>query len=125
MENTELMEYGLLNETASETGLLVYSYDSLTGKILWAGAAEEVTGYTNSELSQLDIKMWLGNIHPEDLAVIANQQKNILNNKRKFVLNYRFKNKSGNYVLLRDKGVAFLNNDGIEIREIGRIEVLG
>ena len=88
------------------------------------GATEKVTGYTISELSQFDIKMWIGNIHPDDVSAIVNQQKIILNNKREFVLNYRFKSKNGIYVMLQDKGVAFLNDQGLEIREIGRIEFL-
>ena len=124
MESDHSMENSLLYEVASETGLLVYSYDALTGQLFWSGATEKVTGYSLSELSQFDIKMWIANIHPDDVSAIVNQQKIILNNKREFVLNYRFKNKNGNYVMLQDKGIAFLNDEGVDLREIGRIEVL-
>ncbi|MHC1739421.1 MAG: PAS domain-containing protein [Ignavibacteriaceae bacterium] len=125
MESAEFTEYVLFNEIASETGLLVYSYDSLTGKIVWAGASEKVTGYSKAELSEFDIKMWIGSIHPDDVSGIVNQPKIILNKKREFVINYRFKNKNNEYIMLKDTGVAFLNDEGIEIREVGRIEVLG
>lgn len=124
MDGNNLIEHNLFNEVAFETGLLLYEYDSLTGKLFWAGAAEKVTGYSKSELSEFDISMWIGSIHPDDIFKIKNQEKIIRDNKRQFVLNYRFKNKNGDYINLEDTGVAFLNEDGIEIREVGRIIVL-
>lgn len=124
MDNAELKEYKLLNEIISETGLLLYEYNSATGRILWSGNTERVTGYSKSELSEFDIKMWIGNIHPDDVSEIENQQKIIVNGKRAFILKYRFQNKNGNYLMLQDSGVAFVDGEGKEFREIGRIEVI-
>jgi len=124
LDNAELKEYKLLNEIISETGLLLYEYNSATGRILWSGNTERVTGYSKSELSEFDIKMWIGNIHPDDVSEIENQQKIIVNGKRAFILKYRFQNKNGNYLMLQDSGVAFVDGEGKEFREIGRIEVI-
>ena len=37
-----------------QTGQIVYDYDSSTGNCKWAGAIEEVTGYSLKEFQKLD-----------------------------------------------------------------------
>jgi PAS domain S-box-containing protein len=51
---------------AEQTGQLVYDCDAGSGKIDWAGAILQITGYNPEEFKHLDLEGWLANIHEED-----------------------------------------------------------
>lgn len=123
METSDIKELELLKEVNEQTALLIYEYNCITGELTWFGNAEISTGFTLQELRKFDITMWLDRIHKDDLTVIHNQEKVYTGNKRPFTLYYRFLNKGGEYINLKDNGVAFANNELKEIREIGRIEI--
>lgn len=86
------------------TNQLVYEYNIQTGKIIWGGAIEQVTGYSAGEFESFDIEKWSEAIHPDD------REKNLMYldfaiaNKQPFRLEYRFRKKNGEYVFIEDYG---------------------
>ena len=98
---------------AEQTGQLIYEYDIEDGKIYWAGAIEKVTGYTQEELMNIGIELWINNVHPDDQIRVWNQKmndctQNIKNaeNKRNFHLEYRFRRKDGEYIHIEEHVVC-------------------
>ena len=59
-----------------QTGQLIYEHDIEENKIYWAGTIEEITGYTQEELLNTGIKLWINNVHPEDQKKVWNQKIN-------------------------------------------------
>ena len=98
---------------AEQTGQLIYEYDTEDGRIYWAGAIEKVTGYTQEELMNIGIELWINNVHPDDQIRVWNQKmndctQNIKNaeNKRNFHLEYRFRRKDGEYIHIEEHVVC-------------------
>lgn len=98
---------------AEQTGQLIYEYDTEDGRIYWAGAIEKVTGYTQEELMNIGIELWINNVHPDDQIRVWNQKMNdciqkIKNaeNKRNFHLEYRFRRKDGEYIYIEEHVVC-------------------
>ena len=46
-----------------QTGQVVYEYDLRTDKSSWAGAIEEITGYSFEEFQKFGKDFWIKNIH--------------------------------------------------------------
>ncbi|AKB56844.1 PAS domain S-box protein [Methanosarcina barkeri] len=96
-----------------QTGQLIYEHDIEENKIYWAGTIEEITGYTQEELLNTGIELWINNVHPEDQKKVWNQKitgcghdvKNT-ENKRNFHLEYRFRRKDGEYIHVEDHGIC-------------------
>lgn len=98
---------------AEQTGQLIYEYDIEDGKIYWAGAIEKVTGYTQEELTNIGIELWINNVHPDDQVRVWNQKMNdyIQNtknaeSKRNCHLEYRFRRKDGEYIYIEEHVVC-------------------
>lgn len=96
-----------------QTGQLIYEHDIEENKIYWAGTIKEITGYTQEELLNTGIELWINNVHPEDQKKVWNQKINgcvhdVKNteNKRNFHLEYRFRRKDGEYIHVEDHGVC-------------------
>ena len=51
---------------AERTGQMIYDLDIVSGRIRWAGAVPQVSGYSPEEFQQIDLKAWEEHIHPED-----------------------------------------------------------
>jgi PAS domain S-box-containing protein len=96
-----------------QTGKLIYEYDIEENRIYWAGAIEKVTGYTQEELLDTGIKLWINNVHPDDWKKVWDQKirdygrnKKNTENKRNFNLEYHFRRKDGTYINIEDHGVC-------------------
>ncbi len=76
-----------------------FSYDITTGKIIWGGAIEEITGYTPEEFAQVDIEGWTERIHSEDRDKVLSILQEAIQKKDRATAEYRFKTKKG-YVVL-------------------------
>jgi PAS domain S-box-containing protein len=104
------------------TGQLIYDYDVPSGRILWAGAIEAMTGYQPDEFAHVDIKIWEEMIHPEDRAVAISQLDDALKAASPYHVMYRFRCKDGTYVDIEDTG-AFLKDDrGKAYRMLGAMK---
>jgi len=97
-----------------QTGQLIYEHDIEENKIYWAGTIEEITGYTQEELLNTGIKLWINNVHPEDQKKVWNQKINgcghdlkNTENKRNFHLEYRLEERTENISILKITGSVF------------------
>ncbi|MBU0727423.1 PAS domain-containing protein [Patescibacteria group bacterium] len=88
-----------------QTGQMIYDYDVVTGKISWFGAISEITGLSEKEISNFNIKKWEESIHPEDRGDALNELEKAMNSVGNYKVNYRFKIKSGKYINIEDEGL--------------------
>ncbi|MCX6120944.1 MAG: PAS domain S-box protein [Ignavibacteriales bacterium] len=107
---------------AEQTGRLVYDYRFETGIIKWAGAIQDVTGYTPNEHRNSTIFDWRNNIHPEDreraVSLIDEANKTIGH----YLIEYRYRRRDGEYIHIEDQGVSLKNESGKVERVLGAIE---
>lgn len=103
------------------SGQMIYDYDVNTGSIIWSGNTQDVMGYTNEEMG--DINQWAKLIHPEDQDLVLAQLAIAKKNLSKFDVSYRFSNAKGIYKIVNDRGFFFLDSSQLGgIRMIGIME---
>jgi len=109
-----------------QTGQLIYEHDVEENKIYWAGTIEEITGYTQEELLDTGIELWINNVHPEDQKKVWNQKINGCSHdlrntesKRNFHLEYRFRRKDGEYIHVEDHGVCLQKGNYLTNKVLG------
>lgn len=105
--------------TAERTGQLFYDYDVLTGRIVWSGAIEQMTGYTPGEFAQVDIDGWTAMLHPRDrdrtLALLEEARQTV----GEFQCSYRLARKDGTWVDIEENGVYLPDEAGTATRMFG------
>lgn len=101
------------------TGQLIYDYDVPDGKIHWAGAIRDITGYTEEEFSNFDIVQWSEHIHVEDRQRAMELLSSSINNKAMYHARYRFKRKDGTFIHIEDTGNYSFSAAGDAIKMIG------
>ncbi|MCQ1536746.1 PAS domain S-box protein [Methanosarcina sp. KYL-1] len=107
---------------AEQTGQLVYDYDIESKQIDWAGAIKELTGYSPGEFRQVDLEGWRGHIHPEDRERAWEAHERCTRTGEKYLEEYRFRRKDGNYFHVEDSSVYLRNEKGQMNRIIGVIK---
>lgn len=107
---------------AEQTGQLIFDGDARTGKIEWAGAIEEFTGYTPEEFSKVDLNGCRDIIHPEDVVRVWGALENSLNTGAKFNQDFRFRRKDGSYIYVEDSSVFLKDEDGCVYRALGLLK---
>ncbi|MDY9927223.1 sensor histidine kinase [Methanosarcina sp.] len=112
-----------------QTGQLIYEYDIEENQIYWAGAIEKVTGYTQKELLNIGVDLWINNVHPDDRRKVWNQKiadcaRYITNteNKKDFQIEYRFKRKDENYIYIEDHGVCLQKGNYLVNKVLGTMK---
>lgn len=98
---------------------MVYDLDVKTGVNYWAGAIEEITGFSEAEYSAVGFDVWSELIHPDDKERVIQQIEACMKSKENFLSEYRYRTKSGNYILIEDNGIFFYNELGEPIRMLG------
>lgn len=101
------------------SGQLIYEYDVLTGQINWAGAIQEVTGFTPAEFARVDIHIWKEMIHPDDRARAIEELERTQQAQRIYHIEYRFCHKDGSYIWVEDYGTFLYDTRGQAYRMIG------
>lgn len=118
IKEEDISDKSLLEMIAYHTGQLLYDYDISSGKIKWYGNIS-LLKTTSKNLSRFNLKKWEENIHPDDKKyVLSKLDKSIKKNEPYFV-EYRFKNKNGEYYYCRDSGGFITNEKGKVVRMIG------
>ncbi|MHC1754560.1 MAG: PAS domain S-box protein [Methanosarcina sp.] len=107
--------------TTEQTGQLIYDFDIKAGKINWAGAIEEITGYTAEEFKSIHGTAWLENIHPEDLKPAKKRVNALLKKGGKLNQEFKFRKKDGNYIYVEESGVCLVDESGKPYRILGVI----
>lgn len=97
---------------AEQTGQIVFEHGHGNKNIKWAGAIQDVTGYTVEEFNKFDYTSWADHIHPEDRERALNELSVYKEKENKFRIEYRFRKKDGDYIHVEDSGVYQRNEDG-------------
>lgn len=92
--------------TTEKTGELIYEYNITTGKIIWSGAVEVITGFPQEEFKDVGIDQWGELIHPDDRQKAYEDLDKSVNTYSDYTVEYRFKRKDGNYIYVEDRGVV-------------------
>ena len=102
------------------TGDGVWDWSPITGKTIYSKRWAEMLGFNIEDLSDSD-KEWSSRVHPSDLEFVNNEiGKNISGESDSFTLEYRFKNKNGQYLTMLNRGrVVERELDGKATRVIG------
>lgn len=104
---------------AEQTGQLIYDIDLKNGSVEWAGAVNELTGYTYKEIEKFDFYDWLEHIHSEERKGIQQAFKRCWNTGEKFNEEFRFRRKDGSYFYVENKGVYLRDEEGCICRALG------
>jgi PAS domain S-box-containing protein len=102
-------------------GQVVYDYDTATGSILWSDSLEPVLGYDPAQMKG-GIAQWADLIHPEDRGALIGELDLAEEKCAPYEVEYRFRNKNGDYVWMRDCGVFVPNAAGKAARRIGTLQ---
>ena len=97
---------------AEQTGQIVFEHDIRENIVNWAGAIQDVTGYTVEEFSKFEDVLWANHIHPEDRKRALGKLRTFQEKENKFRVEYRFRKKDGNYIHLEDSGVYLKDENG-------------
>ena len=104
---------------AERTGQMIYDLDILSGRVQWAGAVPQVSGYSLEEFQQIDLKAWEEHIHPEDREKAILLLEKTMATGQPYDVEYRFRRKDGNYIIVEDNGVFLKEDQGQSVRMLG------
>ncbi len=113
-ENEE--RYRLVTE---QTGQVVYEYDLRTDESSWAGAIEEVTGYSFEELQKFGKDFWIKNIHRIDMNHVDNKFPNVRMAGNRFREELRLRRKDGTCIYVENNGFCLMDHEGQPYGTIG------
>lgn len=106
--------------TITELSLsMVYDLDIKTGVNQWAGAIQEITGFTPEEYRAIGYEAWMVLIHPDDKEKAIQLFDEAMANKTKFSCVYRYRTKDGKYVYIEDNGIFLYDINGNAYRMFG------
>ncbi|MCW7503690.1 PAS domain S-box protein [Leptospira paudalimensis] len=98
---------------------MVYDLDIKTGVNQWAGAIQEITGFTPEEYRAIGYEAWMILIHPDDKEKTIQLFKEAMAKKTKFSYVYRYRTKDGKYVYIEDNGVFLYDKNDSAYRMFG------
>ena len=102
-----------------QTGQVVYEYDLRTDKSSWAGAIEEVTGYSFEEIHKLGKDVWIKNIHLTDMNRGEEKFQSVRNTGGRFKEELRLRKKDGTCIYIENNGVWLTDYEGQPYGTIG------
>ncbi|MDB9378107.1 PAS domain-containing protein, partial [Nodularia sphaerocarpa] len=93
-----------------QTGQLIYVYDLVDCHIHWAGAIEEITGYTAEEWQEFDLATWEAQIHPDDRSRVLCMWNSAIQSQSQYQIEYRLQKKDASYIYVEDRGKFLVNH---------------
>ena len=96
---------------AEQAGQIIYNYNTKTEEVDWAGAIEELTGYSFEEFQKISPEIWLEHIHPDDREKVIEKVKIFFEKGEKLREEFRFRRKDGNYIYVEDRGVLLRDEE--------------
>ncbi len=107
---------------AEAADVAVYETDVKTGKIKVLRGTEELTGYRPDEVNYT-VDWVISQMHPDDVPHVRATLKATTEdpNIDKYVLEYRFRHKNGNYIIVKDTAKAVKDANGNTVLFIGGI----
>lgn len=100
------------------SGYVVFDQDIQGRKVKWAGAIKELTGYSQEEISTIQVDEILKLFHPEDLGVVMSPD-NYKGNSISKKLQYRFRKKDNGYIWVEANAFLFRDKNGNPLRWLG------
>ena len=104
---------------AERTGQMIYDLDIVSGRIRWAGAIPQLSGYSPEEFEQFDLKAWEERVHPEDREGTLLLLDRAVATGQPFEAEYRFRRKDGVYIVVQDHGIFLKDDQGRWSRMLG------
>ena len=101
------------------TGQVVYDYDLRTDKCSWAGAIEEVTGYSFEEFQKFGKDFWIKNIYRTDKNHVNEKSHNVRMTGGRFKEELRLERKDGTCIYIENSGVCLTDREGLPYGAIG------
>jgi PAS domain S-box-containing protein len=107
---------------AEAANVMVYEIDVATGNIRILRGVEELVGFTPQEVN-LTVDWVISRMHPDDVVEVRKTLKEATTNPNidRYVMEYRFLHKNGNYIILKDTAKAIKDQNGKTISFIGGI----
>jgi len=96
---------------------IIYDYDLRTDKCIWAGAIEEVTGYSFGEFQRLGKDVWILNIIQTDMNRLDVDccDEEVAEFKEEF----KMRKKDGTFIYVENGGICFKDHEGHLYRTVG------
>ena len=110
---------------AEQTGNIVYDYDLVLEKIVWAGAVEEITGFSYPDFSKITAQEWLEMVHDEDRETVISAMGKAKEMRSQYRVEYRMQRQDGTYVYVEDRGVFLTDENGQAVRMLGSMHGIG
>jgi PAS domain S-box-containing protein len=106
---------------AEASGQIVYDYNVNTGSIIWSGSIEKVLGYKLTEMTG-GIKQWEKLIHRDDRKEALRLLKIAEKDLAPYEVEYRYKHKNGNYLIIKDHGFFIPDDKGKSKHLVGMMQ---
>lgn len=98
---------------------MVYEYDLRTDKSSWAGAIEEVTGYSFEEFQRFGKGVWIKSIHLTDMNSGEEKSQSLRKNGSRFREELRLRRKDGACIYVENDGIWLTDYEGQPYGAIG------
>lgn len=105
---------------AEAANVMVYETDVVSGKAKIIRGSQEVVGYDTDEVN-FTVEWVLSHIHPDDYQKVFAQFKNAIEKGENYSIEYRFRHKNGNYIIVKDTAKVVRDETGKTVRFIGGI----
>ena len=105
-----------------QAGQIMYDYNILTGKINWSGDITTITGYTYEEFQKTNISSWEKMIHTDDRKTALEIFDEAIKKCSTYQAEYRFKQKDGKFIFVKDKGLSLSDKNGNIVQMLGIME---
>lgn len=109
--------YNLLASTLNQ---VIYDYDLKTGDIQWSGTIQEVLGYDENEMG--NINRWEKLIHKDDRKDALTKLQISRQGLKPYDVKYRFKTKYKSYIHVHDRGIFITDDQGQAYRMLGTMQ---
>ena len=107
---------------AELSGQLLYDYDMDSGKVLWSGRIEAITGYSAEAFNNHGFDGWIERIHPEDREYVLAQLNAAAINQTVLSTDYRLRRDDATYIHVHEEGTYLYDEQGKPFRMLGTIK---
>lgn len=99
---------------------VIYDWDVRHNQITRTGGMDRVFGYTPKEIEATS-EWYLALIHPEDFATVMAQVQTAFAQGDRYNVEYRVRNRQGDYLHVSDQGLMIRDEAGQVIRVVGSV----